>query len=160
MEALKEYLQTAQSDMDAITPMRFCGNETINLILSSFATKAKQAEILLEVDAKLPDSLPLSDTELCSLLSNALENAMHACKSIADHGERRIKLRIYAKNSKLCVDIRNRYHIAPVFQQGMPKSEQKGHGFGTKSMVHIVEKHGGVYQFSDEDGWFIFQATA
>ena len=30
----------------------------------------------------------------------------------------------------------------------------------TKSMAHIVEKHGGVFQFSAKDGWFIFQATA
>lgn len=72
IEELKEYLLTAQSDMDAITPIRFCENETVNLILSAFATKAKQSEILLSIDAKLPDSLPFSDTELCSLLSNAL----------------------------------------------------------------------------------------
>ena len=65
IEGIKEYLRTAQSDMDAITPTRFCENETVNLILSAFATKAKQAEIMLTVDAKLPDLLPFSDTELC-----------------------------------------------------------------------------------------------
>ena len=68
IEGIKEYLRTAQSDMDSITPMRFCESETVNLILSAFATKAKQAEIMLTVDTKLPDSLPFSDTELCSLL--------------------------------------------------------------------------------------------
>nr|MBP6143279.1 GHKL domain-containing protein [Proteocatella sp.] len=36
----------------------------------------------------------------------------------------------------------------------------QGHGYGTKSMVSIVEKHGGVFRFMAEDGWFIFQATA
>lgn len=39
-----------------------------------------------------------------------------------------------------------------MFQQGMPISQAQGHGFGTKSMVHIVEKHGGICQFSVEDG--------
>jgi len=39
MEDIKEYLQTVQSDLDAITPVRFCENETVNLILSSFAAK-------------------------------------------------------------------------------------------------------------------------
>ncbi len=33
------------------------------------------------------------------------------------------------------------------------------YGFGTKSMVHVVEKHGGICRFSLKDGWFIFQAT-
>ncbi|WP_199825323.1 sensor histidine kinase [Gorillibacterium timonense] len=160
IEALTEYLQTAQSDMDAITPVRFCENETVNLILSAFASKAKQSGILLAVDAKLPDSLPFSDTELCSLLSNALENAIQASKRLPDRRKRIIRLRVYSKNTKLCIDIRNSYQAEPIFHQGLPVSKEQGHGFGTKSMAHIVEKHGGVFQFSVKDGWFIFQATA
>jgi hypothetical protein len=159
IEEVNAYLQTAQSDMDAITPIRFCENETVNLILSAFATKAKQAGILLTLDAKLPDSLSFSDTELCSLLSNALENAIHACENITDSRERSITLRMYSKNTKLCIDIRNSYEIEPVFHQDLPISTKQGHGFGTKSMAHIVEKHGGVFQFGIKDGWFIFQAT-
>lgn len=160
IEGIKEYLRTARSDMDAITPTRFCQNETVNLILSAFASKAKQGSIMLTVDAKLPDLLPFSDTELCSLLSNALENAIHACEQMADKNKRFINLRVYSKNTKLCIDIRNRYQAEPLFRQGLPTSKEQGHGFGTKSIAHIVEKHGGVFQFSVKDGWFIFQATA
>ncbi|WP_099469667.1 sensor histidine kinase [Konateibacter massiliensis] len=160
IEGIKEYLRTAQSDMDAITPLRFCENETVNLILSAFAAKAKQADIMLTVEAKLPDLLPFSDTELCSLLSNALENAIQATKKINDGNKRYIMLRVYSKNNKLCIDIRNRYQTEPTFHQGLPVSTEQGHGFGTKSMAHIVEKHGGVFQFSVKDGWFTFQATA
>jgi two-component system sensor histidine kinase AgrC len=158
-EEIKEYLRIAQSDMDDITPLRFCENETVNLILSAFASKAKQSGILLTVEAKLPGSLRLSDTELCSLLSNALENAIHACKDIVDNNQRHIQLSVYTKNNKLCIDIRNRYHSEPIFYHGLPVSKEPGHGYGTKSMVLIVEKYGGVYQFSVKDGWFIFQAT-
>lgn len=159
IEEIKEYLRTAQSDIDAITPIRFCENETVNLILSAFATKAKQLGIKIMIDAKLPDSLPFSDTDLCSLLSNAFENAIHACEKIRDSNERIIRLRMYSKNNKLCIDIRNTYHIEPILHQGFPISKEQDHGFGTKSMAHMVEKHGGVFQFSVKDGWFIFQAT-
>lgn len=159
IEGIKEYLRTAQSDIDTITPIRFCENETVNLILSAFVAKAKQAEIMLMVDAKLTDLLPFSDTEICSLLSNALENAIQATKNVNDGDKRSIKLRLYSKNTKLCIDIRNRYQVEPTFHQGLPITKEQGHGFGTKSMAHIVEKHGGVFQFSVKDGWFIFQAT-
>lgn len=160
IEEIKEYLRTTQSDMDAITPIRFCENETVNLILSTFAAKAKQWRIMLTVDVKLPNLLPYSDTELCSLLSNALENAIHACENIADSNKRYIKLRMYSKNNKLCIDIRNSYQIEPIFHQGFPVSKEQDHGFGTKSMAHIVEKHGGICQFSVNDGLFIFQAIS
>ena len=160
IEEIQTYLQTALSDMDAITPIRFCENETVNLILSAFSSKAKQANIDFTVDAILPDILTFTDTELCSLLSNALENAIHACKKIEDSNKRFIKLRIYSKNTKLCIDIKNSYDKEPEFQKGLPISNAQGHGFGTKSMIHIIEKHGGVFQFSAKEGWFTFQATA
>jgi len=157
---IKEYLRTVQSDIDAITPIRYCENETVNLILSSYAAKAKQSGVQLTIDTKLPGSLPFSDTELCSLLSNALENAINACGEITDCDRRMIRLRAYSRNNKLCIDIRNSFNKEPVFKNGLPVSNEQGHGFGTKSMAHIVEKHGGVYRFSVKDGWFIFQATA
>ena len=160
IEEIKEYLHTAQSDMDAITPTRFCENETVNLILSAFFAKAKQAEIQFEAEARLPEAFPFSDTELCSLLSNALENAIIASEKMDDRRESSIRLRVYSKNNKLCIDIRNRYQQEPVFHKGIPVTEKHGHGYGVKSMASIVEKHGGVFRFMAEDGWFIFQATA
>lgn len=159
IEEIKEYLKIAQSDIDAITTMRFCENETVNLILSSFVSKAKQSEILLSIDVNLSDSLPFSDTELCSLLSNTLENAIHACKEIEESSKRFIKLRMYSKNKKLCFDIQNTYQTEPIFHKGLPMSKERDHGFGTKSMIHIVEKYEGIFRFMVKDGWFIFQAT-
>jgi len=157
---ISHYLKTVQSDIDAITPVRYCENETVNLIISSFATKSEQEKITFTIDVKLPDLLTFSDTELCSLLSNALENAIHSCRKISNINKRYINLRMYSKNNKLCIDIRNSCETEPTFHQGLPVSKEKGHGYGTKSMAHIVEKHGGVFQFMVKDGWFIFQATA
>ncbi|HBN84389.1 MAG TPA: ATP-binding protein [Clostridiales bacterium] len=159
LDELKKYLLTAQYDIDAITPIRFCENETVNLILSAFTAKAKQSGVLLTIDAKLPDFLPFSDTELCSLLSNALENAIQASEQLPDSNKRVIMLRMFSKNNKLCIDIRNNYQTEPIFHKGFPVSKEQGHGFGTKNMAYIVEKHGGICRFSVKNGWFIFQAT-
>lgn len=98
-------------------------------------TQLKQAQILFEINAKVPENLTISDTELCSLLSNSLENAINACVKVTDSNNRYIKLRVYCKNNKLCIDIRNSYQTAPIFHQGFPVAESKGHGFGTKSMA-------------------------
>jgi len=160
LNEIREYLYTAEADINAITPSRWCENETVNLILSAFAARASQAGIHLTAEVSLAGPLPFSDTELCSLLSNALENAIQAAEKISDSGQRHIKLRIFFRNSKLCIDIRNTYQTEPLFRSGLPVSAEPKHSFGTKSMVHIVENHGGVCRFSVQDGWFIFQATA
>lgn len=159
LDEIKRYLHTAQSDLTAITPIRYCENETVNLILSSFAANAAAQEITLTIEARLPEQLPLSDTELCSLLSNAFENAIHACLPIKNKETRFIKLRLFSKNNKLCMDILNSYEVEPIFENELPISSEESHGFGTKSMAHIVEKYGGIYRFTTKGGVFIFQAT-
>ena len=159
VEDIREYLRSAQSDIDAITPTRYCENDTVNLIHSAYAARARQAGVAFTMEASLPEALPLSDTELCSLLSNALENALHAAGKIPEPEGRQVRLRAYSKNSKLCVDVRNTFHTPPVFREGLPVSSQEGHGFGARSMARVVEKHGGVCAFSAQDGWFVFQAT-
>ncbi|WP_313343350.1 GHKL domain-containing protein [Lacrimispora sp.] len=69
---------------------------------------------------------PFSDTKLCSLMSNALENAIQASKHIPDSNKQIIRLRAYSKNSKLCIDIYNSYQIEPKFHQGLPVSTEQG----------------------------------
>lgn len=159
IEEINEYLRTAQSDIEAITPLRYCENETVNLILSSYVARSKQLDIAYTIDINLPSFIPLSDTELCSLLSNALENAINANEKIIDINKRFIELRMFLNNNKLCIDICNNYQLEPRFQNGLPVSNEQDHGFGTKSIVHIIEKHNGLYNFSIEDEMFVFQAT-
>ena len=50
----------------------YCENEAANLILSSFADRAKAQGIPLAVHAVLPNQLPLAESDLCVLLSNVM----------------------------------------------------------------------------------------
>ncbi|HAW12466.1 MAG TPA: hypothetical protein DCW34_01980 [Erysipelotrichaceae bacterium] len=121
--------------------------------------KTEQRGISFRINAQIPAVLHLSDTDLCSILSNSRENAMPACQDIPDEENRMISCRVYIKNDKLCLDIRNTFAKKPVFNNGIPISSHPGHGLGVKSILSIVEKHGGVYQFSIHDDTFIFQAS-
>ncbi len=153
IEKIKMYLNIAQSDIDAITPIRFCENETVNLILSTFFTKAKHAGIDMTVDAKLPSSIPLSDTELCSLFSNGLENAISATTLLKS--ERKIvSVRATVHKANLLILIENPYEGVIVMKDGLPQSPVEGHGYGTRSISAIADAHGGQAIFSSENGVF------
>lgn len=153
MEKIKTYLKTAQSDIDAITPIRFCENETVNLILSSFVAKAKTTGITMAVDAKLPGSIPLSDTELCSLLSNGLENAMSAVLRL-DPEHRAVSFRATVHKANLLILIENPYDGKVLMKKGLPQISVEGHGYGTRSIAAIADAHGGQAIFSARDGVF------
>lgn len=154
------YISDVCNEIDHTKVIRYSENESINLILSSYAAKAAEKKIHSEIKVSTVDFGKFTVPDLCSLLSHALENAIYACENVTDSHKRCIKLRMYSKNNKLCFDIRNSYQTEPIFHQGFPISKEQGHGFDTKSMAHVVEKYGGICQFSVKDGLFIFQATA
>jgi len=154
IEKIKTYLNTAQSDIDAITPVRFCKNETVNLILSTFFNKAKHEGITMTVDANLPKSIPLSDTKLCSLLSNALENAIFATAACPDCEHRTITVKAMVHKANLLIFIENPYTGTIVMKDGLPLSCLEGHGYGTRSIAAIANAHGGQAIFSPMEGVF------
>lgn len=153
-EKIKEYLNAAERDMDDITPVRFCENETVNLILSSFAVKAKQAGVSMTIDAKLPAEVPVSDTELCSLLSNGLENAITAAANCPSSPYREILVKIKVHKGKLLISIDNPYMGEVKMKDGHPQSSREGHGFGTRSIAAIADNYGGLAIFGTENGIF------
>jgi hypothetical protein len=159
LQKITEYLATAKADIDALTPVRYCENETVNLILSNFETQAKKKRVVLHVNVKLPEELGMNDTELCALLSNALENAITAAAQVEEEKLRKVYIHAIVNGDRLVVSTENVY-VGKVEMEGeLPKSKSKeaGHGFGIKSMVAIVERHGGLYSFETEGGVFVLR---
>jgi hypothetical protein len=154
IDAIKEYLKTAQSDIEAITPVRFCENETANLILSAFSTRSAQAGVLLSVDAKLPGTIPLSDTEFCSLLSNSLENAISAAAACTNSQRKTVTFKAQVHKNNLLISTVNSYSGEIRMKAGLPLSPHEGHGYGTRSIAAIANAHGGQAIFTTEAGVF------
>jgi nitrogen-specific signal transduction histidine kinase len=42
-------------------------------------------------------------------------------------------------------------------ENGLPHTEEEGHGYGTKSIQMLVDRHQGYYSFSAESGLFTLQ---
>lgn len=159
LEKIKEYLSSTEAAIDAMTPVKYCENETVNLILSSFVNKAKKANVNLHTNVKLSENLKINDTELCSLLSNTLENAITAAGILEEEGLRKVYFHTVINDDKLVISTENAY-VGEIEMDGdLPKSSKKeaGHGFGIRSMIDIVERHGGLYSFETEGGIFILR---
>lgn len=155
----QEYIQKVQSDVEAITSRRFCENETVNLLCSSFVQKAEKSGVTLNVDARVPAHLPISDTELCSLLSNALENALRAASTLRPEFRRTVDLYCGIRLNKLLIEVRNPYDTPPVMRDGVPVSDAAGHGFGCRSIQAIAQQRGGLCQFLAERGTFLLRVV-
>lgn len=158
LEHIQSYLAQAHTDLDRITPRRFCGNEAVNLICSHFAAVAEERRIDFRADIHLPEELPLPETQLCALLSNCLENAVNAVSPLPEGGrEVRLRLRLHQEN--LLILAENPYAGAVDFADGLPQSRTPGHGYGVRSIAAIVKNNRGQLLFTAENGRFRMQAA-
>lgn len=159
-EQAKEYISEICQGMEVQRVRRYCENETVNLILSSFAGRAERAGIPMNICGALPEFLQIEERDLCVLLSNALENAIHACKPLADEGKAcSIDVQFYEKEGVFFLQIINSYGKEPRFEKGIPVSDSPGHGIGVQSICAIAERYGGIYSFCAKEGTFILRIS-
>ena len=160
IEKAKDYISDICDELEQQKVVRYCENEAANLILSSFAGRTEAEEIVMKVEGGIKAQLKISDTDLCVLLSNALENAIHACEKVRKEGkEAKIEVQIYEKQEQVFLQVKNSYNGEAVFENGVPVSKEKGHGIGVQSICAIVERYDGVYTFSAEKEYFILRLS-
>lgn len=154
LEKIQQYLNTVQQDIEALLPMRFCGNDVVNLLLSYYTSVARTKGVELVITAVLPAELSYSDTELCSLLSNGLENAIDAASRVDEAKERCVTVRMGIHGENLLIQIENPFAGEIFWQDGLPCAHQEEHGLGTQSIRSVVRSHGGEAIFRGENGFF------
>lgn len=152
-EAQRYIFEIEKNIYDNVT-VTYCENEAVNLILSSYAGMAQQRNIPMEFQIHIPKSSRIPDVDFCIILANAVENAINACTSIIVPKDRFISISCKHKNNKFMIQIENSYTGELTYENDIPIASTVNHGFGTKSIVTIVNKHNGIYSFNSVNGIF------
>ena len=159
-EQAQEYIQSICSEIEASKVTTYCENEAANLIFSSFAGRAENCGVPLNIQAHIPQLISVVETDLCVLLSNALENALRACRRMkAENGPAYIEVTAREKNGHLFLQFVNPCPEGIQFENGLPVTHAEGHGIGVRSICAIVEKYKGLSDFSVQDGRFILRVS-
>ncbi len=156
----KEYISGICAEIEAQQVRRCCENEAVNLILSAFVSRAEKTGVKMEIRGALPAVVSVSDNDLCVILSNALENALHACLPFAEAGAEctiGVEFRFQEQSGRLFLQVCNPYQGEVRFENGLPVSSRPGHGIGVQSICAIVERYGGGCTFLTENGRFILR---
>lgn len=153
-EKAEDYIHKTANELESIAPIRYCENETVNLLLGSFAHKAKQQQTNLHIRASLPLDIRLPDTELCALLSNGLENALSAVRTLE---EGHVDVFCGVRQNNLLIEIRNPYTGDIPFHNGLPQPSDGQPHYGCLSIQRIAQRRKGMCTFETENGQFILR---
>lgn len=159
-EQAQEYIQSICTEIEASKVTTYCENETANLIFSSYASRAENCGVPFRVEANIPQLISVAETDLCVLLSNALENALRACRRLkAEDRAVFIEVEAREKNGWIFLQFVNPCPEGIQFENGLPVTNAEGHGIGVRSICAIVEKYKGLSDFSVQEGRFILRVS-
>lgn len=124
------------------------GNASLNLILSSQLSKIKDKNIEF-IASQFDDDIPIDKVDFYVLLGNLLDNAIENCTS---KSIKKIILDIYKESNDFIIDIKNTNINNPLVDNPYfnTTKEERGHGFGMRSIMNIVNKYHGeiTYDYS------------
>lgn len=124
------------------------GNASLNLILSSQSSKIKDKNIEF-IASQFDDDIPIDKVDFYVLLGNLLDNAIENCTS---KSIKKIILDIYKESNDFIIDIKNTNINNPLVDNPYfnTTKEERGHGFGMRSIMNIVNKYHGeiTYDYS------------
>lgn len=159
-DSLQRYFQQYQAANEELIRFVQSGNLQVDAIVNNRITRANMMGIEVETMLAVAEELPFAEKDLCSLLSNLLDNAIEGCAaSDAEGKERKVKLNIRQDTNYLFIHTDN-----PVEQKEVPlefrltlkttKTDDGLHGYGTKIIRSIAEKYNGSANFSAKQNRF------
>jgi len=131
----------------------FCDNIAVNSLLWYYYAIAKNEDVNFNAKLGLSENIGISDTDLCIIFGNSIENAIEACRKV--DGVKYIKIISMLTENLLAITIDNSFN-GELKKDGdtfiSTKHERKG--IGTISVKAVAEKYGGTVEYSAIDSEF------
>ena len=155
LDKARQWIAAYSDHIEGTRSQRFCENDTLNCVLSSFAARCRENAVEFTHTVEI-QTLPADELLFSSILLNALDNALEAV-SLLPPDQKKIRLMLKNLDGKLLLSVKNPLLTPPNFVDGLPVSSKPGHGYGTQSIRYMSERLGGTCRFSVEDSTFILQ---
>lgn len=156
--ALRSFLGEMEHDGRLQDNIIYSHNHISDLVAHYAVDASRDAGIQLAIRCGLPKLFWVSDTDLCILLGNLMDNAINACKLQAE-GERDIRVTTGVRQGEAFICVENSCGAAesdtPIHraEAGVPKSN----GYGIPSVHNVASKYKGIASF--EQGKNRFKAS-
>jgi len=152
MKYLQEYASVMTEEEKVVC---YCRNMAVDAVIHFYTGELRQRGISFEYDMMLPQNIGITDTDLCKIYGNLLENAVDAVKELPPESHPYVKVLTKIKNKKLLIEISNPYsNEIQRKENGFYSTKHEGFGIGTASVTEVVQRIGGYVAFSTEEGIF------
>ncbi len=157
-EHIAQGFEQLEASVQEYSAQQHTGNPVLDVILTTKSRVCSDRGITFTVvaDGKLLSGM--SSMDIASLFGNALDNAIEATAKLSDPEKRLIRLALYGQEHFIVIRVENYYDSTlKTDAEGnlrTTKRNDKTHGFGVKSIRHIVQQYDGEVTIRTDDHWF------
>ena len=154
-EAVQEYIDLMETELDAVDIRYKTGNTGVDAMLNSKLTLAEQKGLRIKCDAELPKKLSFNPVDLCVLLGNLIDNAIEACEKMDSASDRFIRIYMCVRKRQLYLSVSNATNeVIRRLDKEYITNKRGNHGNGLRRINKVVEKHKGFINRQNEPGVF------
>ncbi|MGN0754954.1 MAG: sensor histidine kinase [Aristaeellaceae bacterium] len=154
LDQLSEYFKRTSMAGSAHLNDFDCGNYTLNVIFNHAMGIARLHGVTVQPEVLVPSELPFPEEEMCSLLTNLLDNAIEAAANSGVEPPT-VFIRILPRQDylfiKLINSVNNRVSPQRRLSLRTTKADRELHGFGTRIIKRIVESRNGSIKYSMDE---------
>ncbi len=159
-ESAKDYIDSIYPQIETFSSIGISQNKMLDLIISKYIKLCESKNIIFSVDVKTANLNYVADTDLSTLLNNLLDNAVEAAEQ-TEH--KKILLKIYSKSKTYDALTLSNSCKTPPSASGKKlkttKRNKKLHGIGLKSIMKIVDKYNGLYDWHYKEDTKTFETV-
>ncbi len=120
-------------------------NPVVDILVGNKLGIAKSMGIDVDCSLLLPYPCGIRDIDICIVLSNALDNAIHAVKNLGASVEKYIRTSGRIQGDFLMMEIQNSFHGKGAFKKGT----------GLSNVKKVTEKYGGAMSIEIQENVFV-----
>lgn len=156
----ENYIRKLTNKFNETVPSYKTGNYIADSILSDKTQECKDKGIIFKFTGVIPEK-NLNPLELCTILSNSMDNAIEACVKVSGVPTQ-IRMTSDFKNNYWYMKIANTSDSDIEIKNNnvlTTKNDSSNHGFGLQNIKDVVNKHKGEFKIAQIDGEFTLELT-
>lgn len=151
----KEYIQQIGEPILKLSKVAWTGVSVVDVVLNSKIQKMKELGIDANVNVEIPQNANIYANDLCTVLSNLLDNAIEAVEKLENNKKitiiiRRINFFLFIRVVNPCIDLK-KFKTFPTTK----KENNVMHGWGLQSVNDVVSKYDGTIECINDNGEFM-----
>jgi hypothetical protein len=160
-EEMKQYIDSLSGQWESIPQLHSTGSTVVDALIYGKSFWLEQNNITLTIEGQFTSELSVEAIDLCTIFTNAIDNAIEANAKCSDDEHRYLKIIIKSSQNHYLIVFENPVNAPVTITDNSIRTNKAGagHGLGLANIERALMKYDGSLKIDSTDNIFILEAV-